>query len=62
MNSMNIHVSILSSVVFCCESETLHEMQCKGNNSCVLLLLKEKITQCSIGSTFYLINNIKINK
>lgn len=37
MNSMNIHVSILSSVVFCCESETLHEMQCKGNNSCVLL-------------------------
>lgn len=58
MNSMNIHVSILSSVVFCCESETLHEMQCKGNNSCVLLqngsiiILKEKITQCSIGSTF----------
>lgn len=37
MNSVNIHVSILSSVVFCCESETLHEMQCKGNNSCVLL-------------------------
>lgn len=37
MNSMNIHVSILSSVVFCCESETLHEMQFKGNNSCVLL-------------------------
>lgn len=27
-----------------------------------IIILKEKITQCSIGSTFYLINNIKKNK